>query len=194
MGRVGMAFSVHTLGVRLLAVAAGAALAMTAGCGDDPAEPGTAPAASATTASSALATDSDGFPADQCALVPKALVESTLKITVADVEKSKTGCELKTADFASGGGSYEFHVYPWDQGGEQTYTGLAGGADVRKVEGPWDEAIYYQERGGALTFAFKTARWGVSTQIGGVKLRERAGDLSAQMTALATALAKALDG
>ncbi|MDQ7910912.1 DUF3558 family protein [Phytohabitans sp. ZYX-F-186] len=201
-----MALSVSTPGARaarrLLAVGATAAvLAVGAGCGGDSADPAAPPAdpatvASSTAASSALATDSDGFPVDPCALVPKELVESTLGITVVDSEKSKTGCELKTADYSAGGGSYEINVYPWAEGGEQTYTQLAGSTgnpDFRKVEGPWDEAVYYQEMGGALTLAFKTAKWGVSTQIGGIKLMDRLGaDLSAQMTALASAVAQAL--
>jgi hypothetical protein len=187
---------------RLSGPMAGAVVAMvlaTAGCGGDQPDTDAAPASPAASAapSSALKTNENGIPVDICGLVDKSLVESTLKITVATVEPSSVGCELKTADYAKGGGSYDFDVYPWDNGGSSSYAFLAGGtgnADYHKVDGPWDEAVYYKSKGGALILVFKTPKWAVSTSVAGSKLTLNTGDLSPQMATLATALAKSLQG
>src|SRR5688500_9602131 len=91
-------------GLTLTVCTVAAVLTFTTACGTGGTAPSaggqagsgaTAPgAATSSSGSSALKTDPDGFPVDQCSLVSKSLVESTLGITVAKTEPEKIGCEF----------------------------------------------------------------------------------------------------
>jgi hypothetical protein len=175
-------------------------LAALTGCGPSTAHTtaqNTAKAAAPSPSRRSIAVDGNGFPTDGCALISKDLVASTLSVTIATVKPTLGGCEYDTDDFSSGGGSYDFNIYPVATTGTQPYDDLAGSTGnpgFRKVPGPWTEAVYFKEWGGALTFAYKDATWIVSTEIGGSKLTSKPDpdNLLPQLTKLAAALSAAL--
>jgi hypothetical protein len=130
-------------------------------------------------------------------VLSKAVVESNLHITVANITTDLGACEYRTAGWTKGTGQYDIAVYPQPDAEpfyQQLLQAESTSPGFRHVSGPWKDGFYAQERGGAITMGVLTDGWAISTNLGGVHLigEMTADRFLAELTALCTTAASAL--